>query len=388
METEDFDSDISDSDMIYKIIPPLSLKSPVGILDGKNSGTSIRMITALTPLISNEISITGKFFKLKRPLNPLLEALSALKTSWGFLDNNLGIKIKPRNSNATEFKIQGDISSQFITSLLLLAPKLKSAPLNPNSIIKLTTHTVSAPYLKITEDIMTKFGISYKVDLNSENLRRYTIPADQKYQGKTIKIPGDYSSAAFIIAADALNPFPNEVIITNLDPNSMQGDKALIKILQKMNANIKVDELSQSVVIKGGKFLDGAKIDCKDIPDLFPILCVIGLFSNNNTILYNLKHVRTKESDRVAIMIRELQKMGAILNLTEDDSAIMIEGPQQIRGIEINHENDHRIAMALTVAALYARSESSILKHEIVYDSYPNFFKDLKSLGVYIFGLN
>ncbi|MHA1511998.1 MAG: 3-phosphoshikimate 1-carboxyvinyltransferase, partial [Promethearchaeota archaeon] len=286
-----------------------------------------------------------------------------------------------RSSNATEFKIRGDISSQFITGLLLLTPKLKSTQSNPNSIINLTTPTVSTPYLKMTEEILKKFGISFQVDLNSENFMRYIIPADQNYQGKIIKIPGDYSSAAFIIAAAALNPFPSKVVISNLDPNSKQGDKALIKILQNMNADIKVDERSQSVFIKGGKFLDGTKIDCKDIPDLFPILCIIGLQSNNNTILYNLEHVRTKESDRVAIMIRELQKMGAKIVLTEDNKAIIIEGPQQIRGIEINHEDDHRIAMALTVAALFARSESTIVKPEIVNDSYPDFFKDLKLLG-------
>jgi len=381
-KVDKFPSDITDTDSIYEIVPPHNLKTPIESLNGKNSGTSIRIITALTPLIPDQITVSGKFFKLKRPLKPLLEALSSSEISWEYLDNNFGVKINPRNSNATEFKIQGNISSQFITGLLLLAPKLKSTTLNPNSIINLTTPAVSTPYLKLTEEIMTKFGISFQVDLNSNNFMRYIIPADQKYQGKIIKIPGDYSSAAFIIAGAALNPFPSEVVISNLDSKSLQGDKVLIKILQNMKADIKVDELPQSVIVKGGKFLDGVKIDCKDYPDLFPILCVIGLFSNGNTILYNLEHVRTKESDRVAIMIRELQKMGAHLVLTDDDSAILIEGPQQIRGIEFNHEDDHRIAMALTVAALYARSESIIAKPEIVKDSYPDFFKDLQSLGV------
>jgi len=381
LKVENFTSDITDSDSIYEIIPPQNLKSPIGNLDGKNSGTSIRIITALTAIIPDQITLLGRFFKLNRPLKPLLEALSALETSWEYLESNLGIKINPRYSNATEFKIRGDISSQFITSLLLLAPKLKSTPSNPNSIINLTTPAVSTPYLKLTEEIMTKFGISFNVDLNSEKFMRFTIPADQKYKGKIIKIPGDYSSAAFIIAAAALNPFPNEVVISNLDPKSLQGDKVLIEILQKVNADIKIDELSQSLIINGGKFLDGAKFDCKDYPDIFPILCVIGLFSNGNTILYNLEHVKTKESDRVAIMRRELQKMGAVINSTDDGKAIMIEGPQQIQGIKIIHEDDHRIAMALTVAALFARSESTIAKPGIVDDSYPEFFKDLKLLG-------
>ena len=383
-----FPSDISEADSIYKIVPPLNLKQPIESLDGKNSGTSIRIITALIPLIPGQIKIGGIFFKLNRPLKPLLESLSSLETTWEYLDSETGIKINPRNSNATEFKIRGDISSQFITGLLLLAPKLKSTPSNPNSIINLTTPMVSTPYLKLTEEIMKKFGISFQVDFNSESLMRYIIPADQKYQGKIIKIPGDYSSSAFIIAVAALNPFPSEVEISNLDPNSMQGDKVLIKIFKKMNADIKIDEQSQSVIIKGGNFLDGVKIDCKDIPDLFPILCVIGLFSNNNTILYNLNHVRTKESDRVSIMIRELKKMGAIINSIEDNNAIMIVGPQQIQGINIIHEDDHRIAMALTVAALFARSESTIAKPDIVNDSYPDFFKDLKSLGADIIGLS
>jgi len=214
-KVDKFPSDISDIDSIYEIIPPQNLKSPIGNLDGKNSGTSIRIITALTAIIPDQITILGRFFKLKRPLKPLLEALSALETSWEYLESNLGVKINPRYSNATEFKIRGDISSQFITSLLLLAPNLKSTHSNPNTIINLTTPAVSTPYLKLTEEIMTKFGISFNVDLNSEKFMRFTIPADQKYKGKIVKIPGDYSSAAFIIATAALNPFPSEVVISN-----------------------------------------------------------------------------------------------------------------------------------------------------------------------------
>ncbi|MHA1721184.1 MAG: 3-phosphoshikimate 1-carboxyvinyltransferase [Promethearchaeota archaeon] len=400
---------------IYKVTPPdrLQIKEPREIFDGKNSGTSIRFLTALSPLIPGTIHIKGDFFKLKRPLKPLLETLAPLNINWRYLNDDTEIMIENINRNSTKdsdtmqtpfltpnvcnFEIPGNISSQFITGLLLLTPKLsssnsysssktssKSSSNSTGSIINLTTHTVSTPFLKISEDVLSKFGISFQSDLSPQNFKQYIIPGNQNFSGQIIEIPGDYSSASFIIAAAALNPFPSEVEITNLDPNTLQGDKSLIEILQQMNADIRIDEKAQSVFIKGGRFLEGTKIDCGDIPDLFPILCVVGLHSSNITILYNLQHLRSKESDRISNMVNGLKKMGAQIDLIDEKNAVIIEGPQQLNGSEINHGGDHRIAMALTIAAIYARSDSFIANHQIVTDSYPDFFKDLMQLGIKI----
>ncbi|MHA1648297.1 MAG: 3-phosphoshikimate 1-carboxyvinyltransferase, partial [Promethearchaeota archaeon] len=257
-----------------------------------------------------------------------------------------------------------------------------------NSTISVINSIVSLPYLLTTEEVMRDFNIHFKIksedikdeDVRNSVVREYFIPAEQSYKGRIYQIPGDFSSTAFLLVAAALNPLPERVVISNLDLKSAQGDKVIIQILQTMGANIIINSEEHYIELIGGQSLKGIEIECTHIPDLFPILCVLGLFSENQMILSNIQRIRLKESDRVAIMIRELSKMGAIIQ--ENPDSILIEGPQQIHGADLDPENDHRIAMALTIGAIYARTPSSLLNFEVVNDSYPEFFSDLTKLGI------
>ncbi|MCK4380835.1 MAG: 3-phosphoshikimate 1-carboxyvinyltransferase [Candidatus Lokiarchaeota archaeon] len=356
-----------------------SFKSYKKALDCRNSGTTIRIFCALSLLFKDGLNLKGIFFKLNRPILPLLEALEQLGAVFKLSDGKL--KIKRKKVLCNKIKIQGDLSSQFITSLLILCPQLKCE--NKDYIeIALTTPLVSKPFVDITLDVLETFGINIQANFE---IGKFYITNDQTYRSQSFTIPGDFSSAAFFFAAAVLSKKPSSIILRNLSIKNSQGDKKIIEILRKMGANIKIEEEKDRIVITGdirNHPLEGNEIDCTDIPDLFPILSIIGAFAEGKTILYNVSHLRLKETDRISAMARELRKMG--VKVIEEDDKLTIYHCDKLNGITINHNNDHRVAMACSIAALYADSSSKIENSEIVKDSYPSFFKDLKELGAQI----
>jgi len=360
----------------YKVIPPKRLQAPAESYNGKNSGTSIRLMTSLAALCTEKTQIYGTFFDRKRPMQPLLDALSQIGVESTNTENPKGIIITPKATHAGLIKIPGDISSQFITGLMCLAPRLSGKETE----IRITTPAKSYPYLQITEEIFRDFQIKFKSQFNSDLLGSYFIPGDQTYSGRNYEVPGDFSSAAFIFVGAALNPKPQKVTMTNIDMNNPQGDKEIINILKRMGAHIDINSQARSVTIEGGHPLTGIRIDCSQIPDLFPILCVLGCLSGGETTIFNAAHVRLKETDRIKVMVRELEKMGAKVH--EQPDGIILPGNQKLHGSKIQHDQDHRIAMCLSIATLYADSPSMLERSEVVADSYPGFWEDLKHLGV------
>jgi 3-phosphoshikimate 1-carboxyvinyltransferase len=348
-------------------------------LDCKNSGTSFRIFSALSLLIKEGLELKGEFLRRKRPIRPLLDALKMIGAN--FEISKKKIKIYAEDIKCDKLKIRGDISSQFVTALLFVCPLLKCKDKDFFE-IELTTPLVSAPYVKITLDVLSTFGIHIQDDFEKG---KFYVTNEQNYRAQSYDIPGDFSSSAFIIAAAVLSPKPSKVIINNLSLQNYQGDSKIINILNSMGANIKFDENKKQVIISGNftqNPLKGQEIDCSDIPDLFPILSVIGAFAKGETVLYNAKNLRLKESDRISIMARELKKMGVSVN--EEEEALTVYHCDKLDGAQIDHDYDHRVAMAFTIAALYANSKSQIKNIDIVKDSYPSFLKDLQKLEVNI----
>ena len=348
-------------------------------LDCKNSGTSIRIFSVLSLLIKGGLTLKGEFIRRKRPILPLLNAIESLGAKFKLSNEKLQIKRKKVLCN--KVKIPGNISSQFITALLIVCPLLKCE--NKDYIeIELTTSLVSSPYIKITLDVLNSFGIHIQENFEE---RKFYITTEQNYRAQSYEIPGDFSSASFLIAATVLSNKESIVYINNLSKKDFQGDNKIIEILNRMGANIKLDEKHKQVVIEGNlnKFpLKGLEIDCRDLPDLFPILAVVGAFAGGKTILYNALHLRGKESDRISVMARELGKMG--VNVIEENDKLTIHNCNNLQGTIVDHDNDHRIAMACSIAALHANSKSQIKNIDIVNDSYPTFLNDLKKLGAQI----
>lgn len=357
-----------------------SYKSIFKTIDCKNSGTTFRIFTALALLIDGGLTLTGTFLKRNRPITPLLDALKSVGGHYKFSRNEL--QIQRLQKKCDPMQIPGDISSQFITALLFLSPLIRCNNSN-RIVIQLTTPLISQSYVKITLDVLNSFGINIQERIDEQKKGKYIITCGQVYRPQMYEVPGDFSSAAFIIAAAVLAPEDSNVIIKNLDIQNPQGDKALIEILRKMGAKIEVIQDDKKVVISGNILknpLKGIEIDCGDIPDLFPILSVVGAFAEGKTTLYNAPNLRLKESDRISIMSRELTKMG--VNVEEEEEKLTIHHCVDLKGSKIDHENDHRIAMASCIAALYAKTSSEIKNIDIIRDSYPTFIEDLTKLGV------
>ncbi|MFX0038080.1 MAG: 3-phosphoshikimate 1-carboxyvinyltransferase [Promethearchaeota archaeon] len=344
-----------------------------------NSGTTLRIFSALSLIIEGGLKFKGDFLRLKRPILPLLNSLKQLGAEIKLSKKKL--KIKRTSEICNKVMIQGDVSSQFLTALLILCPLLKCK--NKDYIeIELTSQLVSKPFIEITLEVLDIFGINIQADFETG---KFYITKEQNYRSQSYAIPGDFSSAANIIAVAILSKKPSSVIINNLSFKNKQGDKQIVEILEKMGAKIKINEESHQVII-GGELnenkLKGIEVDCSDIPDLFPILSVIGAFAEGKTTLYNASNLRLKETDRIKSMATQLKKMG--VTVIEEADKLTIFHCEKLNGTTINHNNDHRIAMACTVAALHADSDSYLKKSEIVEDSYPSFFKDLKELGAKI----
>jgi len=348
-------------------------------LDCKNSGTSIRIFSALALLIDGGLSFSGDFLKKKRPIIPLLNALESIGGVYELSDDILKVKRKGKNCGLIE--IPGNISSQFITALLMTCPLL--ACKKKNSItISITSPITSYPYIKITLDVLKSFGINIQEILDDNKLGKYIISCDQNYRAQTYEIPGDFSSASFIIVAAILSPEESKIIINNLNFDKPQGDQKIIEILQMMGAKIEVFRDKKSVTVTGNlsKYpLTGIAVDIEDTPDLFPILSVVGAYAKGKTELYNASSIRGKESDRISLIAQGLSKMG--VKVKEGKDNLTIFHCDQLKGFNINHENDHRIAMALTIASLFANTPSQMSDIEVVEDSYPNFIDDIMKLG-------
>jgi len=337
-----------------------SYKSTYKIINCGNSGTTLRIFSALSLLIDGGLAFTGEFLKRSRPILPLLDSLKALGAEYKLSKKELRVHRLQKFCNP--IKIRGDISSQFITALLFLCPLLKCN--NRDTIeIEITTPLVSYPYIQITLDVLNSFGIRVYEKLDENKKGKYIIDYQQKFRPQVYNIPGDFSSASFFIAAAVISPKDSSIIINNLNFQNPQGDKKIIEILRDMGANIEIVKNKKQIIIKGGLKrypLKGVSVDCSEIPDLFPILSVVGAFSKGKTILHNASNLRLKESDRISVMARELGKMGVHVEESEDE--LVIYHCDAINGSLIDHENDHRIAMACCIAAMYAKTESEIKK--------------------------
>jgi 3-phosphoshikimate 1-carboxyvinyltransferase len=394
----------------YYIIPPKQVISSGELLDCRNSGTTIRIFTALSLLIQGSIKLTGLFFERGRPLDELIESMQPLGTQCTRLFDNqkklIGCEISTPKLLGNVIKIKGDISSQFITGLIIAACGLSLRNQQAHQkgfqfnefIIESITPMKSFPYVLMTQEIAEYFRISVKIELKPNDCHKIIIPIKNLDSEPPIEyhpqpqyyVPGDFSSAAFMIVAACLFGTGKCIKITYLNKDSKQGDKKIVSIVQKMGAYLRID--SDYIIIeppKPGSHLHGIDIDCSDIPDLFPILCILGAYADGTTKLYNAEHVRLKETDRVAVMTRELKKF--TIDIQENKDGVTIRGSagkfKLTENITIITDQDHRIIMSMAIFCLgVSQDKHKIIIDNVEYvsDSYPEFFNHLKELGAQI----
>ncbi len=340
-------------------------QQPDNVIDCQNSGTTLRFMTALCALIDGTSVLTGDSSLRTRPSSQLIEALNALGAHVTSIKSDGTPPLIVRGTlQGGRADVVDPVSSQFISALLMTCPLCEVDT-------TLSVHNLkSRPYIDITLELLKQLKINVSTDY-----QEFTIPCCQKYESTDLIIPGDFSSAAFHLGAAAITN--SKVTVRNLS-KSKQGDEKIIRILEDMGARIKRKD--DSVTVDGAE-LRGITIDASDIPDLVPILAVLGAYAVGCTEIRNVSHLRYKETDRLAAITSELRKMG--VRIRNEESALKVEGGRP-QGTHVKGYGDHRIVMALCVAALGARGETEIEDTESVHVSYPDYFDDLFALGANI----
>lgn len=341
-------------------------KPKVKLFNAGESGTLLRLILPVLVLAKGRLVVTGRGTLLKRSNRPIAQAL-----------RSLGLDIKGRGVQeylpisifgtgairGGKIRVSAAMSSQTVSALLLACCFAKK-----DTTIIIKDKLVSRPYVDVTIDVLRRAGIR----IINHGYKSFFIKSGQQFRScRKYIIGGDYSSAAFLMAAGIL--IESDIRITGLKDDA-QGDCRVIKILNSFGARIRREK--NEVLIKGPFKLKGINIDCSDTPDLVPILAVVGCFAQGVTKIYNIAHLAHKESNRIIAPAEQLRKLGADIRVGRDSLTII---GNILKPARVSSCGDHRMAMALTVAGL-AIGGVQIAGAECVSKSYPDFFKDLKSL--------
>jgi 3-phosphoshikimate 1-carboxyvinyltransferase len=325
------------------------------------SGLAIRMFSPIAALFPEEIIITGANSLRKRPMSMIEEALKQLgvecKTTCGFLP--LSIKGPLRGG---ECEIDGSVSSQLLTGLLMALPMAQE-----DSIIKVN-NLKSRPYIDLTIQLLKEFGIT----IQNDNYSIFRIRGKQKYTPHEYTVEGDWSGAAFLLVAGAIN---GDLTVTGLQQSSNQSDMAILNALKDAGAKYTITDNSITI---SQSALKAFRFDATHAPDLFPPLAALASYCEGVTTVKGVSRLKHKESNRAEAIVQEFGKLG--IKVETEDDIMRITGGKPTGGKVESHE-DHRIAMAMAVTALKASGRVYIKDSQSVGKSYPGFFDDMRSLG-------
>ncbi len=338
-----------------------------------SSGSTLYFMIGLASLADAPITLTAQKYFRRRPVGPLLEALAAMGVRFESAQGCPPIGITPGQPRGGRIVIPGTLS-QWISGLLLLAPFAKEP-----TIIEVEGELNERPYIALTAEMMRAFDLHVHI---ATDWRRFEVDPGQQARPATVELPPDIGSAAFGLAVTAIHP--SNVLFRGLQklpgelPDHPEG--AFMEIVREMGLPMTFDESARAVRVKhDGVELRGVHVDCRDIPDMLPILSTLGTFAKGETVLENIRHVRLKESDRVAAML-QLNRMGGQLELHDD--RLVAHGVSQLFGARLSSFNDHRILMSLAVAASRAEGQSTLTYPHAYRISYPRFLDAMRSIGV------
>jgi 3-phosphoshikimate 1-carboxyvinyltransferase len=339
-----------------------NIRVPEGLVDVGNSGTTLYLAAGIAALAGGEITFTGDSQIQARPAGNLLKSLE-----------DLGARVRTERGNGcAPFTIRGPLrggetviecpTSQYLSSLLIAAPLAAGTT-------RITVPLLyERPYVEMTLKWLAEQGIS----LERQGLERFTVPGGGRYKAFDKLVPGDFSSAAFFLCAAAVTG--STLTLQGLDMTDSQGDKEVVNILASMGCKVEIN--GTDIKITGGP-LQGRDIDMNAIPDALPALAAAACRAEGTTRLLNVPQARLKETDRIAVMAAELTKMGAEIRELPDGLEVRGRGPGRnapLRGASVDGHGDHRVVMALAVAALGAEGETAIGTAEAAAVTFPEFF--------------
>ncbi len=329
-----------------------------------NSGTSMRLLTAIFALGDGRFILTGDSRMKQRPIADLLDALNPLGVSAYSIDKSgcPPVAIEAKGIMGGRTGIKTNISSQFLSGLLLVAPYAKN-----DVIIEVIGYLPSKSYIDLTLKVMEDFGVR----IDYEDYKHFFIPSRQVYKARDYTIEGDLSSASYFFAAAAI--LKGKVTVFPIDIDSKQPDIGFLGILEEMGC--KAVAKQREVTVVGGD-LKGISVDMNAMPDLVPTLAVVAAFAKGDTIIKNVAHLRAKECDRLSAIATELKNMG--IEIEEKGDGLIIKGGG-LEGAIIETYNDHRIAMGFALAGLKVPG-IKIINPACVNKSFPEFWDILESL--------
>lgn len=324
------------------------------------SGSTLRFLLPVIGALGIRAAVTGSGRLASRPLSPLYEELTAhgmTLSPQGAFPLECGGRLRGR-----DYTVDGGVSSQFFTGLMFALAATGGGKIN------VTGRLESKAYVDMTSSALAKFGVATSFDNGIISVEESKLRSPER-----IKIEGDWSNAAFWLVAGALSK--KGVTVAPLDKASVQGDREIAQLLEKIGADVKIE--GSSVTVRR-KSLRGIEIEASDIPDLVPALAVLAAASEGVTVIRGVARLRLKESDRIASVRDMLLALG--VKAEADDNKIVVTGGT-LHGGRVDSQNDHRIAMAAAVAASVSDGEVTVTGAEAVGKSYPDFFDRLASLG-------
>ncbi|MDP1888706.1 bifunctional 3-phosphoshikimate 1-carboxyvinyltransferase/cytidylate kinase [Polaromonas sp.] len=344
-----------------------------------NAGTAMRPLTAALALLGGDFELSGVPRMHERPIGDLVDALRGLGCAIDYLGEDGFPPLRIRTGQLTldaPIRVRGDVSSQFLTALLLALPLVATRDITLDVVGEL----ISKPYIEITLNLLARFGIQ----VQREGWQRFTIPAGSRYRSPgEIHVEGDASSASYFIAIGAISAVAtgqNGIEIQGVGADSIQGDIRFVEAARMMGAHI--DSTPNTLRISRGAWpLKAITLDCNHIPDAAMTLAVMALYADGTTTLSNIASWRVKETDRIAAMACELRKLGA--SVEEGADYIRITPPLQWQTAAIHTYDDHRVAMCFSLAAFNpARLPVRILDPKCVAKTFPDYFEALFSVSV------
>ncbi len=337
------------------------ISTPKQPLNCNEAGLSIRMFAAIAATLSDPVTLTGGGSLANRPMGIVEESLAALgvkcRTANGYIPITVQGPLPGGHS-----KVDGSLSSQVLTGILIASPLAKSD-------VRLTVSNLqSQPYIDVTTDVMGAFGVA----VVNNSYEEFTIKSKQEYKPTRFTVEGDWSGAAFLLVAGAIG---GSVRVSNLHSDSRQADRAILDALRLSGAGIRISGTTVEVYRAP---LRAFTFDATHCPDLFPPLVSLATYSKGTTIIKGVSRLRVKESDRAATLMEEFGKLGVRITIHGEDMAV--EG-NATNGGTVHSHGDHRIAMATAIAALPGTGVVEIINPEAVAKSYPEFFEDLERIS-------
>ena len=341
------------------------LAAPNGMIECGESGVTLRFTIPISSLLRKDVWLKGSETLMRRPIQPLIETMKQLGTEIRVSGTEVLVKAGP--SKGGNVQLPGNVSSQFISGMLLAGPLMQDGLR-----VKLVSNLESRGYVSMTIETMKRHGISVE---SNDDMSFFEVMPGQSYKPAEHTIPGDYSSAAFLMAAAAVTR--SKIQIFGLPRDGADPDSAIVEVLGRMGF---MTRFTSDALQLEGRELKAVNADITNCPDLGPVIAVLGCYAEGETRITGAGRLRYKESDRLSAIKSELRVLGAEIGETGNDLAI--SGPVSLHGGTIDSHGDHRIAMALSIAALNASGPVVIKNAECVNKSYPTYFDDIRALGV------